>query len=402
MRIAFLTPEYARPGYPAGGLANYLRRLTGLLESTGHEPIVFLAGAEDRIEVIDGVKIYEIAAYDRRPLWARWKFSCFLTYYKFIKTSEILARAFIKVHQSHPFHIVQSASYRFPGLGMAKKNILPVAVRVSSYTPMLRTAINGPQKIGAHLIDWAELKQMQMATRLFAPSYLLAQSLKRIKGLDVEVVRTPFIMDKVEEDEAFYHGSLGGKKYLFFWGKMNRVKGADLLIRALPEVLDQHKNLHVGFVGVDSPIGGGISCVNLMKEKLGVYADRIHYWPKLEKAQLYPLIRNAYGIVMPSRIDNYPNACLEAQYLGKVVIGTRDSSLDEMIIDGVNGLLVERDSKESLREGIMKFLALPNDRVENMGNKALEVASNRSPSAAVENLLKFYERTIADFNKGHI
>jgi predicted membrane GTPase involved in stress response len=34
---------------------------------------------------------------------------------------------------------------------------------------------------------------------------------------------------------------------------------------------------------------------------------------------------------MPSRVDNYPNACLEALSLGVPVIGTYDSSLDEMI-----------------------------------------------------------------------
>ncbi len=400
MRIAFLTPEYARPGFPAGGLANYLKRLTGFLKAAGHEPVVFMTGNQDRSFEIDGVEVIEVAAYDGRPVWALWKFSIFLSYYRILKTSKRLTRAFLEVHQSEPFDLVQSASYLSPGLDLLKMNVLPVTVRVSSYTPMWRAPSGRRQHIGEHIADWAELRQMQFATRLFAPSRLLSRSLKRMEGLDADVIRTPFVMDQVEEDASVYHDALGGKQYLFFWGKMNMVKGADLLIRALPEVMDQYPELHVGFAGVDSLICDGRSCVELMEEVLAGTIDRVHYWPKLEKAQLYPMIRNAYGIVLPSRIDNYPNTCLEAQHFGKVVIGTQDSSLDEMIVDGVDGVLVENDSVESLREGILKLLSMSKDNLREMERQASETSLRRSPNEAVESLLGYYKRTIADFNKG--
>jgi glycosyltransferase involved in cell wall biosynthesis len=49
-------------------------------------------------------------------------------------------------------------------------------------------------------------------------------------------------------------------------------------------------------------------------------------------------------VVTPSRVDNCPNTCLEAQALGKIVIGTRQSSLEELVDHGVTGFLAEPGS----------------------------------------------------------
>ena len=62
-----------------------------------------------------------------------------------------------------------------------------------------------------------------------------------------------------------------------------------------------------------------------------------------------------YGsvVVLPSLIDNFPNACLEAMGLGKVVIGTVGTSFDELISEGTTGFLVSPNNPEALADKII-------------------------------------------------
>ncbi len=69
-------------------------------------------------------------------------------------------------------------------------------------------------------------------------------------------------------------------------------------------------------------------------------ASRLVLIDNLPHRQLYPIIAAARLVVLPSLVDNLPNACLEAMGLGTAVIGTTGASFEELITDGVNGFLV--------------------------------------------------------------
>jgi len=79
---------------------------------------------------------------------------------------------------------------------------------------------------------------------------------------------------------------------------------------------------------------------NYMSAICGEYADRLIFIGQIPHEQLYPVISGARLVVLPSLIDNMPNACLEAMALGKPVVGTRGASFEEMIRDGETGFLV--------------------------------------------------------------
>lgn len=68
----------------------------------------------------------------------------------------------------------------------------------------------------------------------------------------------------------------------------------------------------------------------------------------LSRKQLYPIVRNAECVVLPSLMDNLPNAGLEAMWLNGIVIGTRGASFDEMFEDNISGFLMEIDNSDDL------------------------------------------------------
>lgn len=75
--------------------------------------------------------------------------------------------------------------------------------------------------------------------------------------------------------------------------------------------------------------------------------------------------------VHPSLRDGMPNAVLEAMACGKTVIATPVGGVKDVIVDGVNGLLVNVNDAEGLAEKVAEALSQPEKR-ESVGRSARE------------------------------
>jgi glycosyltransferase involved in cell wall biosynthesis len=63
----------------------------------------------------------------------------------------------------------------------------------------------------------------------------------------------------------------------------------------------------------------------------------------MDKAALPPVYRKADVFVLPAREDGMPSALLEAMAAGLPIITSKVAGASEAVIDGINGLLVEKD-----------------------------------------------------------
>jgi glycosyltransferase involved in cell wall biosynthesis len=73
-----------------------------------------------------------------------------------------------------------------------------------------------------------------------------------------------------------------------------------------------------------------------------------------------PLLQKAWGFVMPSRWEGMPNAVLESMACGLPTIATRVSGSEDIIVNGVNGLLVEPEQPEELAQALRSIIEDPN------------------------------------------
>jgi glycosyltransferase involved in cell wall biosynthesis len=121
--------------------------------------------------------------------------------------------------------------------------------------------------------------------------------------------------------------------------------------------------------------------------------SRIAYFPALPKPQLLPFVAGATAAVMPSRVDNYPNTCLEAQALGVPVVGTLDSSIDEMVEDGITGFLAANGDSRSLRQSLERCLAMTQSEAVRMRDAVLAAARRGESEDRIGALIDFYEDT---------
>lgn len=392
MRIAFLTPEYPHPDAPDGGLANYLVKVTSLLRDDGHQTHVFVLGPAR-----DEAGVTWVPQATSVPWWMHGPMSRGQMAWRMQENSRALVRALIAQHNVRPFDIVQASSYG--GVGWAAGGTLPIplVVRISSFTPLLREAYGRRPTSGEIAADRIELEAIRKADAIFGPSRFMLDTLSRAEGVKGEWIPSPFIQPSGAEDSTLYDSELIGRRYLLFFGTLSRIKGVDLLVEALPPILSAHPELHAVYVGRDDGLPDGRTCREFIERHTSAFRTRTHILDRQPQPRLIPIIRNADFIVLPSRMDNYPNTCLEAQALGKIVVGTRGSSLDEMIDDGVTGFLAANGSIQSLRETIQRTLSLSESARDAMQAAIFDLRSQRNPVDKVTSLANFFERTISHF-----
>lgn len=396
MHIAFLTPEYSTPKRPEGGLANYILNVGSALVERGHRVSVFVLSNQGASWQDGKITVHEIR---RMIVPRRLRAKQFHLIISQIFSSRRLASALWKIHRETPFDILQSTSYMAPGWALLRNGKVPLVCRASSYTPIWRSAYGRKRNLGEYFSDWLEIRQVLDAESSFAPSQFVADAYARLEGCQIQLIRTPEHLHGTEMDQSFYHDHLAGVPYLLFFGTLSRIKGVDLLAQVIPHILGRRKDLNFVFVGRDDGVAGGQKMFEYVRSQCKQFGQRIQYYSQIPKKDLNPVIVNALGVLMPSRVDNYPNACLEAQSLGVPVVGTYNSSLEEMIIDGETGFLARNGDPDSLRQAVERLLAMKSAQKQQMRKRILDSIRSIEAQDRVGQLVSFYETLIDTFRK---
>lgn len=179
MHIGFLTPEYVMPGRLDGGLANYIRKVGLALTNRGHQVSVLVLSNQNARWQDDRITVYEVK-HVIVPKWLRGhRFHAVVAR---ILSARRLTSAVWKIHRANPFDILQASSYMAPGYALRRNGRIPLVCRVSSYTPLLRSAYGRQRSIGDYMRDWLEIRQVLDAEASFAPSRFMATTFARLEG----------------------------------------------------------------------------------------------------------------------------------------------------------------------------------------------------------------------------
>lgn len=148
------------------------------------------------------------------------------------------------------------------------------------------------------------------------------------------------------------HG-LGETPVILFMGRLNRIKGPDLLLDAFVSVSKVFPAYHLVFVGPDN----GLS-LSLKKTAESAGLDsRVHFLGYLagrDKARAY---RMADVLVIPSRQEAMSIVVLEAGVSGTPVLATDRCGLDDLAAGGV--VKIVKPTPEAISDGLIAFLGHP-------------------------------------------
>jgi glycosyltransferase involved in cell wall biosynthesis len=391
MRIAFVTPEYVTEENFDGGLSNYLHRVAVALVSMGHCPIVIVSSKYNEKFEIDGVRIFRVNT--QLPWIENYKDQKYLRKIyginHYLYQSWKLNYCLKEIHYIEPIEIVQYT--HLEGVGLFKPSFIPSVVRFSSATSLF---LKSSQIKGRIIQKLVEKQALRGVDGIFCPSNIIADIVKHETGKHVIVIESPYFMETKEWNEEIYQRLMQGKRYLLFFGTLGILKGVQDIADILWGVLQEHPDLYFLFVGKDIGQPDGRPMKDYIYNKVGDFRDRVCFLPRLPHSSLYPLIKYALAVVLPSHFDNLPNACIEAMGLGRVVVGTRGTSFEQLIDDGIDGFLCKANDPSDLKRAVVKAVNLSNIDRDIIEENAVKKTERLRPEITIQHLLEYYQEIL--------
>lgn len=384
VHIIYVTWVFAESENEAlvGGIQNYICKISKYMQMKGHDVTIVVPGKEKKCWNYQGIPVYSV----KIP---------FEEIYRFCHADGVLIpvfrefafrKALKEISSKKTIDIVQYAAGN--GTGMLHDKRFISVMRASTYARIEAKGIVPDSEYRRRVLY--EKLAASSFDYIFAPSKSWGNPLSREIKKQVTIIPTPYEMEEgMKEDTSVYNRVLKGKKYFLYFGRIDPRKGILTIARCIEEILAKHQEYYICFAGFVRYYNGK-NLMQLLRQSAGEYKERVIYVGGLRHPQLYPLIRHAECILMPSLSDNLPNACLEALLLNGIVIGTRGASFDEIYQDGESGYLIDIDNSVQLAETIDKVVGMPEREKEKMRCKAKEVLQKYTFRKAGGQLERYY------------
>jgi len=141
------------------------------------------------------------------------------------------------------------------------------------------------------------------------------------------------------------------KGKIFSWGLMYYRKGFHLLIRALRRVVNEHPTAKLILAGE----GPEKTKLQKLSKDLGL-SNKVTFLPKLSDDELVYEINTSQIVVIPSLWEGFGLTVLEAMACRKAVIAFNVPAINELITNGLNGILVPKGDVNELAGAIIHLL----------------------------------------------
>lgn len=176
--------------------------------------------------------------------------------------------------------------------------------------------------------------------------------------------------------------------------RLDYSKGIDVLLQAWERLVHTPVEWQAGVKPVLRLVGDGV-----LRQQLEDIAEKLDLRDTVEflgtRLDVLQLLQQSWGFVLPSLWEGMPNALLEAMACGLPCVATRVSGSEDIISDGVNGLLVEPMDPEAMAKALRRIL-VDEDLARRLGDEGhASVVSNYALPAMVEQCLSLYSRMLA-------
>ena len=406
MNVAIVTSEFVSESDFDGGLANYTYKLAKWLQGNGHKVTVYLASAEEGVNSFEEIAIVKVKHIDYSWLIqyyanmfkiGRLFSEKFRVYVRFRMHSRAFKKKLIQEHKQNKIDIIHYP--HLLGYAFYRPNHIPSIVRLSSSTALCyQMGGYGSSDTQMFAQENFEMKAMNNVDAVFGPSKMVAALTEKMINKKIDIIETPYIKPEGISDLQVFENELKNKKYILFFGSIGLIKGVATIARIIKPLLEKHKDLHYVFVGkkLNNSIEG-LSIWDFLVKSAGENSNRIIYIASQKHISLFPIIQNALMVTLPSRTDNFPNACIEAMANKKIVIGTKGNGFDQLIDDGQSGYLINVDDHADLLNKIELVLNLSSAQKNEIEKKAFERTEKLHPDFVLNELIDFYQKTISEF-----
>lgn len=160
---------------------------------------------------------------------------------------------------------------------------------------------------------------------------------------------------------AFRHNNgLGAAPYILFIGRLNPIKGPDLLLQAFHRIVHILPSYHLVFAGPDGGMEASLKAMSIETNLEG----KVHFTGYIGGTDKVAAYQGASLIAVPSRQEAMSIVALEAGICGKPVLMTNQCGFD--ILEQLGGGLIVAATVEGIQDGLLNMLH-ESTRLEEMG-----------------------------------
>ena len=404
--MGFLVHYFPVKGKATGGAANYVANIAKVMADKGHFVEVITESEEKETFEWNNIVVHKIRAtigfHDTGKQMS--------TYKKLLKNvcrSYWYNKEVAKIHKNNKIDIIQSVnSY---GLAFLRKKNIPYLIRLSDY-PALWSGANRSEfdfnkcVASRRLDEEIQFIALKKADALVVPSALVQKLINDRIGIEPHLVESPVLI--AEDENINFKENFESDQYFLTYSELNYRKEIHIIAQIIDKLLEQYPNMKYVVCGRDKLIlyeNKYILVSELFKLFVTKHANRFIFMGEISnRTRMFSIIKHAKLCILPTRVDNLPNTCLEAMALGKIVVSSTShygTSVEQLIIDGYNGLLSQVDDVESLYQKILYAMQLPEADKELIQNRAMERVKALTPQKTYIKMMEIYEETIEHFNQ---
>jgi len=201
-------------------------------------------------------------------------------------------------------------------------------------------------------------------------------------GVDLTLFRP------IDKNEARQKLGLSNGKIVLFVGRIEPLKGIDILLNAVASLEDKD-DLRVLIIGGDSGDSEEVARLSWLATDLGI-GEKVAFVGAIEHERL-PLFYSAANIcVVPSYYESFGLVALESLACGTPVVASRVGGLPSIIRDGETGYLIPWHCPEPFTEQLELLLA-NESLARSFGIAGRASVENFSWSTVAEQVAEVYE-----------
>lgn len=394
MHIAIVNSEYPSPsGFDQGGIATYCYTMAEALASQGHKIELFLRQNTIPQKVSDSISLH---FYHHK---STGKFARFLnlsgkdsTFWEHCHSNHI-NELLIQIHRKHKIDIVEYPDYG--GLA-ACSGSLPFPAVINFHTPTEIVDKLNSTTLTKSIKKWHRFEKNALLHRngYRCPSHALRAeicNLYKLPESSITIIRNPIDTNRFDPIKK---QTIDGRFDILFAGRLEKRKGAEILIKALPSILDLNNNINITFAGNTEP-GGAFHLRDALERSLTKdQRQRVFFSGPLTPEKLSIIYCRSSLFLFPSIFENAPYALLEAIAAKLPVVASDSSGINEIITHQKNGLLFNPSNINDLINCINISINNYQHSIQMAETAYSELKRCYSPEKITNQTLTFYQSVI--------
>ncbi|SDQ00396.1 Glycosyltransferase involved in cell wall bisynthesis [Mucilaginibacter sp. OK268] len=399
MTIGLVTPYYPDKQTYNSGIANHFSILANTLAQQGHRVVVLHVrpsyGDNDNIRSqqvtpLITVLTYPITlpAYFHKLFKNKWAVLDFLLKLRCMLTTFKNLNSIIKEYQLDIIETTNYYSLCYFNL-LTKKPQVPVVVRVSTTFLQIMEEYYPFKSRLQKKLGRMEIAMLKKSKYLVTHTHHHAAEMERLYGISTASfhiiphgIPLPVLSPAPTKNSDQIE--------ILFVGRFEYRKGIDLLLAAIPYVLEKYKKVVFKLIGTDKDN----FYENTFRNQYPGYLDKIMFYGLTSSEDIKRAYAGCDIFVAPSRYESFGLIYIEAMSYGKPVIGLKAGGAMDIIKDNYNGLLAEPENVQSLVHQLSSLVENHELRKELGTNARKTVEDKFSDEELASNSIAYYQEVI--------